>query len=127
MGASVIDSLPSGLKGKPSLWLAVHFCNSGRDHCPATAVSHVFVPLQLDQTCGYSFLADVMSAALNESIKLYAELSDKNPVWAKNYADYAKFQGGQNCGFVFVEPRFTAPCDGKSYSPGCYVFLKILG
>ena len=41
------------------------------------------------------FPADVMNAAFKESIKLYAELSDTNPVWVKVCAVYAKFRGDQ--------------------------------
>ena len=52
------------------------------------------------------FPADVMNAAFKESIKLYAELSDQNPVWARIYADYARFRGVQNLWFRFGEATF---------------------
>ena len=59
------------------------------------------------------FPADVMNAAFKESIKLYAELSDTNPVWAKVYADYAKFRGDQNLWFRFTEATFDRFMQGQ--------------
>ena len=68
------------------------------------------------------FPADVMNAGFRESIRLYAELSDTNPVWAKVYADYAKFRADQNLWIRFTEAtfsRFHALCKGKK----CEFFL----
>ena len=59
------------------------------------------------------FPADVMNAAFKESIKLYSELSDKNPAWAKIYADYAKFRGEQNLWFRFAEATFDRFMQGQ--------------
>lgn len=59
------------------------------------------------------FPADVMNAAFKESIKLYAELSDQNPLWAKIYADYAKFRGVQNLWFRFSEATFDRFMQGQ--------------
>ncbi len=53
------------------------------------------------------FPQDVMAAAYKEAMALYAELSAKNPEWAKIYADYSKFRADQNLGFRFTE----APVD----------------
>jgi len=59
------------------------------------------------------FPADVMNAAFKESIKLYAELSDRNPVWARIYADYSKFRGVQNLWFRFGEATFDRFMQGQ--------------
>ena len=59
------------------------------------------------------FLADVMNAAFKESIRLYAELSDTNPVWAKVYADYAKFRADQNLWIRFTEATFLRFMQGQ--------------
>ena len=59
------------------------------------------------------FPADVMNAALKESMKLYAELSDNNPAWAKVYADYARFRGDQNLWFRFTEATFDRFMQGQ--------------
>jgi TRAP-type mannitol/chloroaromatic compound transport system substrate-binding protein len=52
------------------------------------------------------FPADLMTAAFNQSMALYSELSDKNPNWKKVYADYAKFRSDQNLWFRFTEATF---------------------
>ena len=52
------------------------------------------------------FPADVMAAAFKESMALYDELSEKNPVWKKIYEDYAKFRADQNLWFRFTEATF---------------------
>ena len=59
------------------------------------------------------FPADVMNAAFKESIKLYAELSDTNPAWARVYADYARFRGDQNLWFRFTEATFDRFMQGQ--------------
>ena len=59
------------------------------------------------------FLADVMNAALKESIKLYAELSYINLAWAKVYAGYAKFRGDQNLFFRFTSATFDRFMQGQ--------------
>ena len=59
------------------------------------------------------FPADVMNAAFKDSIKLYAELSDINPAWAKVYADYARFRGDQNLWFRFTEATFDRFMQGQ--------------
>ena len=59
------------------------------------------------------FPADVMDAAFRESIRLYAELSDTNPVWAKVYADYAKFRADQNLWIRFTEATFSRFMQGQ--------------
>ncbi len=59
------------------------------------------------------FPADVMNAAFKESMQLYSELSDKNPAWAKVYADYAKFRGEQNLWFRFTEATFDRFIQGQ--------------
>jgi TRAP-type mannitol/chloroaromatic compound transport system substrate-binding protein len=52
------------------------------------------------------FPQDVMAAAYKEAMALYAELSAKNPEWAKIYADYSKFRADQNLWFRFTEATF---------------------
>jgi TRAP-type mannitol/chloroaromatic compound transport system substrate-binding protein len=52
------------------------------------------------------FSQDVLAAAFKESTALYAELSAKNPDWAKIYADYSKFRADQNLWFRFTEMGF---------------------
>ena len=59
------------------------------------------------------FPADVMNAAFKESMKLYAELSDTNPAWARVYADYARFRGDQNLWFRFTEATFDRFMQGQ--------------
>ena len=59
------------------------------------------------------FPADVMNAGFRESIRLYAELSDTNPVWAKVYADYAKFRADQNLWIRFTEATFSRFMQGQ--------------
>ena len=54
------------------------------------------------------FPEDVMNAAFKASMKVYAELSEQNPVWSKVYADYAKFRGEQNLWFRFTEATFDS-------------------
>jgi TRAP-type mannitol/chloroaromatic compound transport system substrate-binding protein len=92
----------------------------------ASAAAHVDMqakydarnPVALKQLVGAGarlrpFPADVMNAAFKESIKLYAELSDSNPAWAKVYADYAKFRGEQNLWFRFTEATFDRFMQGQ--------------
>ena len=59
------------------------------------------------------FPADVMNAAFKASMKVYAELSEQNPVWSKVYADYAKFRGEQNLWFRFTEATFDRFMQGQ--------------
>jgi TRAP-type mannitol/chloroaromatic compound transport system substrate-binding protein len=54
----------------------------------------------------HPFPADVMELAFKESMALYAELSAKNPSWAKVYADYSKFRADSNLWFRFTEMTF---------------------
>lgn len=54
----------------------------------------------------HPFPADVMNLAFKESMALYAEISAKNPSWAKVYADYSKFRADSNLWFRFTEARF---------------------
>lgn len=85
----------------------------------ASAAAHVDMqakydaknPIALKQLVGSGaklrpFPTDVMNAAFKTSMKLYEELSDTNPAWAKVYADYAKFRGDQNLWFRFTEATF---------------------
>ncbi|MBC7719221.1 MAG: ABC transporter substrate-binding protein [Chitinophagaceae bacterium] len=59
------------------------------------------------------FPPDVMNAAFKESMKLYAELSAQNPMWAKVYADYSRFRGDQNLWFRFAEATFDRFMQGQ--------------
>ena len=52
------------------------------------------------------FPKDVMDLAYKESMKLYAEISAKNPNWKKVYDDYSDFRKEQNLWFRFTEARF---------------------
>jgi TRAP-type mannitol/chloroaromatic compound transport system substrate-binding protein len=52
------------------------------------------------------FPQDVMAAAYKEAMALYSELNEKNPEWAKIYADYSKFRADQNLWFRFTEATF---------------------
>ena len=52
------------------------------------------------------FPKDVMDLAYKESMKLYAEISAKNPNWKKVYDDYSDFRKEQNLWFKFTEARF---------------------
>ncbi|WBY00992.1 TRAP transporter substrate-binding protein [Ramlibacter tataouinensis] len=52
------------------------------------------------------FPTDVMNAAFKSSLELYAELSTKNEMWKKIYADYSKFRADQNLWFRFAEAGF---------------------
>lgn len=54
----------------------------------------------------HPFPADVMNLAFKEAMALYAELSAKNPAWAKVYADYSRFRADANLWFRFTEARF---------------------
>jgi TRAP-type mannitol/chloroaromatic compound transport system substrate-binding protein len=45
-------------------------------------------------------------------MKLYAELSAKNPNWKTVYADYAAFQREQNLWFRFAEASFDRYMQG---------------
>jgi TRAP-type mannitol/chloroaromatic compound transport system substrate-binding protein len=47
-----------------------------------------------------------MELAYKESMKLYAEISAKNPNWKKVYDDYSDFRKEQNLWFRFTEARF---------------------
>ena len=59
------------------------------------------------------FPSEVMNAAFRESMQLYAELSARNPAWAKVYADYARFRGDQNLWFRFTEATFDRFMQGQ--------------
>ncbi|MEY4911067.1 MAG: hypothetical protein RL761_730 [Pseudomonadota bacterium] len=85
----------------------------------AAAVAHVDMqakydarnPKALKELVGagaklHPFPSDVMELAFKESIALYAELSAKNPSWAKVYADYSKFRADSNLWFRFTEMTF---------------------
>jgi TRAP-type mannitol/chloroaromatic compound transport system substrate-binding protein len=52
------------------------------------------------------FPNDVMAEAFKQSMAVYDELNQKNPEWAKIYADYAKFRADQNLWFRFTEATF---------------------
>jgi TRAP-type mannitol/chloroaromatic compound transport system substrate-binding protein len=52
------------------------------------------------------FPADLMTQAFRQSMKLYDELSGRNPSWRKVYADYRKFRSDQNLWFRFTEATF---------------------
>ena len=52
------------------------------------------------------FPANLMNAAFKASMRLYAELSEQNPVWSKVFADEAKFRVEQNLQFGFNEATF---------------------
>ena len=54
------------------------------------------------------FPKDVMDLAYKESVKLYAEISAKNPNWKKVYDDYSDFRKEQNLWFKFTEARFDS-------------------
>jgi len=54
------------------------------------------------------FPKDVMDLAYKESMKLYAEISAKNPNWKKVYDDYSDFRKEQNLWFKFTEARFDS-------------------
>ena len=54
------------------------------------------------------FPRDVMELAYKESMKLYAEISAKNPNWKKVYDDYSDFRKEQNLWFKFTEARFDS-------------------
>ena len=62
------------------------------------------------------FPANLMNAAFKASMRLYAELSEQNPVWSKVFADEAKFRVEQNLQFRLPRQSLTALCRGKSYS-----------
>jgi TRAP-type mannitol/chloroaromatic compound transport system substrate-binding protein len=85
----------------------------------ASALAHVEMqarydaknPAALKQLVGsgtklFRFPKDVMDAAFNESMAIYAELSAKNPNWKKVYEDYASFRRDQNLWFRFAEAGF---------------------
>jgi TRAP-type mannitol/chloroaromatic compound transport system substrate-binding protein len=50
----------------------------------------------------------VLDLAFKESMKLYAEISEKNPQWKKVYDDMAAFRKDQNLWFRFTEARFDS-------------------
>ncbi len=52
------------------------------------------------------FPKDVMNAAYKASMDIYSELSAKNEIWKKVYADYSKFRADQNLWFRFAEATF---------------------
>ena len=52
------------------------------------------------------FPDEVLALAYKESMKLYAEISAKNPAWKKVYDDYSKFRADSNQWFRFTEARF---------------------
>ena len=52
------------------------------------------------------FPAEMMAEAYKQAMGLYSELNDKNPQWAKIYADYSKFRADQNLWFRFTEATF---------------------
>jgi TRAP-type mannitol/chloroaromatic compound transport system substrate-binding protein len=54
------------------------------------------------------FPKDVLDLAFKESMKLYAEISGKNPQWKKVYDDMAAFRKDQNLWFRFTEARFDS-------------------
>jgi TRAP-type mannitol/chloroaromatic compound transport system substrate-binding protein len=54
------------------------------------------------------FPKDVLDLAFKESMKLYAEISEKNPQWKKVYDDMAAFRKDQNLWFRFTEARFDS-------------------
>jgi TRAP-type mannitol/chloroaromatic compound transport system substrate-binding protein len=56
----------------------------------------------------HPFPDDVMKLAFKESMAMYAEISAKNPSWAKVYADYSKFRADSNLWFRFTEARFDS-------------------
>jgi TRAP-type mannitol/chloroaromatic compound transport system substrate-binding protein len=58
------------------------------------------------------FPKSVMDEAYTQSMKLYAELSAKNPNWKTVYADYAAFQREQNLWFRFAEASFDRYMQG---------------
>ena len=49
-----------------------------------------------------------LDLAFKESMKLYAEISEKNPQWKKVYEDMAAFRKDQNLWFRFTEARFDS-------------------
>ena len=54
------------------------------------------------------FPKDVLDLAFKESMKLYAEIAQKNENWKKVYSDYAAFRKDQNLWFRFTEARFDS-------------------
>ena len=87
----------------------------------AAAFSHVEMqakydaknPTALKQLVGNKtkvlpFPKDVLDLAFKESMKLYAEISEKNPQWKKVYEDMAAFRKDQNLWFRFTEARFDS-------------------
>jgi TRAP-type mannitol/chloroaromatic compound transport system substrate-binding protein len=87
----------------------------------AAAFSHVEMqakydaknPTALKQLVGNKtkvlpFPKDVLDLAFKESMKLYAEISEKNPQWKKVYDDMAAFRKDQNLWFRFTEARFDS-------------------
>ena len=90
---------------------AIVECAASHAHVDMQAKYDASNPAALKQLVGggtklFRFPKDVMELAFKESIALYAELSAKNPSWAKVYADYSKFRGDQNLWFRFAEAGF---------------------
>jgi TRAP-type mannitol/chloroaromatic compound transport system substrate-binding protein len=90
---------------------AIVECAASHAHVDMQAKYDAHNPAALKQLVGggtklFRFPKDVMELAFKESIALYAELSAKNPSWAKVYADYSKFRGDQNLWFRFAEAGF---------------------
>ena len=54
----------------------------------------------------HPFPDEVLALAYKESMKLYAEISAKNPTWKKVYDDYSKFRADSNQWFRFTEARY---------------------
>ena len=54
------------------------------------------------------FPKDVLDLAFKESMKLYAEITEKNENWKKVYSDYSAFRKDQNLWFRFTEARFDS-------------------
>lgn len=53
-----------------------------------------------------AFPADLMRRAYQESLDMYAEISQKNPAFRKIYTDLVKFRADQNLWFRFAEMGF---------------------
>src|SRR4051812_34026762 len=92
----------------PAEYKAIIEAASGFTHVDMQAKYDARNPAALKQLVAQGaklrpFPADIMNESFKVSMKVYEELSEKNPNWKKVYADYARFRADQNLWFRFTE------------------------